>query len=151
MTMLEDMRTQVDIGSHALSDLARSAMEKAPDVVDATLEELHRDIPRAFGQAHGLVEQLVTGVQGRMAMHNPSESGSLQKLVDHGDDIVGTFPSVDDARRYTNTGLRQAHDLAQQAQPWVGRSPKKSSGHAWRRRVAFILLGLSVGVIVNRA
>ena len=151
MTLLEEVRTQVDMGSHALSDLARSAMEKAPDVVDATLDELPRNIPHALGQAHELGEQIVTGVQERMAMYNPGERGSLQRWVDHGDGIVGTFPSINDPRRYTNPGIRQAHGLAKQARRRVGRPAMKSSGPAWRRRVTFIVLGLGVGVIVIRA
>jgi hypothetical protein len=148
MTLLEDVRTQVDTGSHALSDLARSAVEKAPDVVEATLDELHRNAPHAFEQAHELGEQIVTGVQERLAMYIPGESGPLQRSVDHGDGIVGRFPGIGDGRRYT--GIRRAHGLNKQARRMVGRAQMKSSGRAWRRSVAFILLGLGVGVIVNR-
>jgi hypothetical protein len=119
MTLLEEVRTQVDMGSHALSDLARSAMEKAPDVVEATVDELHRSIPHAFGQAHELGEQIATGVQERIAMHD--------------------------------IGVRQAHSLAKRARRPVGRPPMKSSGHAWRRTVSFIVFGLAVSVIVHRA
>jgi hypothetical protein len=137
------------MGSHALSDLARSAMEKVPDVVGGPLYELGRDSPHTFGQAREVVEQIATGVQERIAMDNPSESGPVQELVNHG--VVGTFPSIDDARRYTNTGIRRAHGLAKHARRRGRATPMKSSGHAWRRWVTFIALGLGVGVIVNRA
>jgi hypothetical protein len=134
-----------------MSELACFGIEKAPGLVEATLDELHRNIPHAVGQARELGEQIATGVQERIAMHVPSESGSLQELVDHGDAIVGTFPRGDDARRYTNTGVREAHGLAKRARRQVGRRPVKSSGRARRRRVTSILFGLGVGVIVYRA
>jgi hypothetical protein len=118
-------------------------VEKAPDVVEGTLYELGRDIPHAFGQARELVEQIATGVQERIAIDNRIESGPLQKLGNHS--------VVDDARRYTHSGIRQPHGLAKHAGRRGRATPMKSSGHAWRRRVAFIVLGLGVGVIVNRA
>jgi hypothetical protein len=106
----------------------------------------------ALGQAHGRGEQIATGVLGRIAMYRPNTRGPLHKLVDDGDGIVGMFPNADDARHYTNTGVRQARGLAKQArQRGVGRTPKTPAGHVWRRTVIFIVLGLGVGVIVNRA
>jgi hypothetical protein len=149
MTLLEELRTQADIGSHVLSDLARSAMEKAPEVVEGTLDELGRDIPHVFAQARELVGQVATEAQERMATDNPSEGGPLQKLVNHG--AVGTFPRMDDAPRYTKTGQRQAHGLADHVRRRGRATPEKSSGHVWRRRFTFIVLGLGVGVLVNRA
>jgi hypothetical protein len=149
MTLLEEMKTQAEAGSHVLSDLARSAMEKAPEVVEGTLDELGRDIPHAFAQARELVEQVATEAQERIAMDNPSEGGPLQKLVNHA--VVGTFPRMDDARRYTNTGKPQAHGVVKRARGRGRGTPMKSSGHVWRGRVTFMVLGLGVGVIVNRA
>jgi hypothetical protein len=149
MTLLEEVRAQADMGSQALSDLARSAVEKAPDVVEGTLDQLGRDIPHAFGQARELVEQIAAGVQEGIAMDNPIETGGLQKLRNHG--VVGTFSSIDDARRYSHSGIRQEHGLANHARRRGRATPMQSSGHAWQRRVAFIVLGLVVVVIVNRA
>jgi hypothetical protein len=74
MTATEEMHEQVDNGRHALRDLAWNVIERVPDVVDATLEEIHRDVPLSFGQAHEFVEHVVTGAQDRMAVHNPTDS-----------------------------------------------------------------------------
>jgi hypothetical protein len=74
MTAIEEMHTQVDNGRHTLSELAWNVIEKVPDVVDATLEEIHRDGPLSFGQAHEFVEHVVAGAQDRMTVHNPTDS-----------------------------------------------------------------------------
>jgi hypothetical protein len=147
MTLLEEAGTQADMAAHALSDLARSAVEKAPNVVEGAHDELGRDVPRAFGRARELVEQIAAGVQERIAIDEPS--GPLPKLASHG--VAGTVPSIEDGRRCTNAGIRQAHGIAKHARRRGQGTPMKSSEHTWRRRVTLIVFGLAVGVIVNRA
>jgi hypothetical protein len=145
MTVTEELRTQVNKGHHALSDLAWNVIEKVPDVVDATLEEIHRDGPLALGQAHDFVEHVVAGAQDRMAVHNPIGSRGI------GEALVAKLPSAEDVHRSTSAGLQQVKSSAAQARRRAKRSAQKSSGgHSWKKGVFFLMFGLAVGVLVNR-
>jgi hypothetical protein len=151
MTATEELHTQVDKGRDALSDLAWNVIEKVPDVVDATLEEIRRDGPLVLGQAHEFVEHVVTGAQDRMAVHNPIGSRELHHLIDQGEALVAKLPSTKDVHRSTSAGLQQVKSSAAQAQRLAKRSAQKSSGgHSWKRGVFFLMFGLAVGVLVNR-
>jgi hypothetical protein len=151
MSATEEMRTQVDKGRHALGDLAWNVLEKVPDVVDATLEEIHRDGPLGLGQAHEFVEHVVAGAQDRMAVHNPIGSRKMNNLADHGEALVAKLPSVDDMHRTASAGLQHAKTSAAHAQRRVRRSAQKKTGnHGWKRAAMFLILGLAAGVLVNR-
>jgi hypothetical protein len=151
MSATEELRTQVDKGRHAISDLAWNVIEKVPDVVDATLEEIHRDGPLALGQAHEFVEHVVAGAQDRMAVHNPTDSRKWRNLVDQGEVIVAKLPSVDDVHRSVDAGVQQAKSGAAHARRRAERSAKRrSGGHGWKRAATFLIVGLAAGVLMNR-
>jgi hypothetical protein len=151
MTATEEIRTQVDKGRHALSDLAWNVIEKVPDVVDATLEEIHRDGPLGLGHAHEFVEHVVAGAQDRMAVHNPTDSRTWRNLTDHGEVLVAQLPNVEDVHRTASAGLQQAKSSAARLQRRsVRRARRRSGGHGWKRGALFLIFGLVAGVVVNR-
>jgi hypothetical protein len=151
MTATEELRTQVDKGRHVLSDLAWNVIEKVPDVVDATMEEIHRDGPVALGQAHEFVEHVVAGAQDRMAAHNQISSRGLHQLTDQAEALVAKLPSTEDVHRSTSAGMQRVKSSAARAQRRAKRSAQKSSSqHSWKKGIFFLMFGLAVGMLMNR-
>jgi hypothetical protein len=140
---------QLEAARSAASDFAESVIERAPEVLNAVVDDIRGGPPG--DDAVRFASNLAKGLSARLQTEAPKAKAGLESALKRGEQIIDGLPTHDEVRHSVDDAWRQSRARADQvARTLPGANGKSTRTRFWRRVAILGALGVGVGLALGR-